>query len=198
MSSRGSRKTKRTVAARGFILLLTIAAAVGCNSHSEPELALQTYVDAVRDGRCGDALDLLSERSRYALDVLRVKPQDRHNPLPVEEYYCRPLFFEDCKAGKMTVASQQAETATVTMPCGRTQDGILPGFPSIFLKYEPRENELVLENGEWHIVLPFVIRIVEVREKEDRMRDAAMREYERKMSERGISPAPKKSPSPVR
>ncbi len=154
-----------------------------CNYRSEPEQAIHTYAGAVGDGRCDDALKFMSVRTRHAIEVLRVKPQHPQNPLPIEQYYCNKLTFEDCKLGKMTVIDQQADTAKVSMPCGRTQDGILPGFSSPFLKYEPRTTELVREDGEWHIVEPFVVRMIEIREKEDQMREVALRDQERRRLE---------------
>ena len=164
---------------------------------------MRAYVRAVRESRCDDALKVLSTRTRHAIDVLRVKPQHQWGPVPIEQYYCNKLAFENCKWEKMTLGDQRADTATVSMPCGRTQDSFLPGFSSPFLKYEPRITTLVREQGEWHVVDPFVIRFVEARETEDRMRDAALREHERVKREGGIastsrvvSPNPLLAPSP--
>lgn len=162
-----------------IVASLLVAWSGACSSGSDPERALEAYVRAVSENRCEDARKLLSERTNYALDSLRVKPQHPQNPLGIEEYYCNRLIFEDCKSGKMTLSDQSTDTATVSMPCGRTQDSILPGFSSPFLKYEPRATEMVREKGEWHVVAPMVIRIVEIRESEDRRRDAAIREHER-------------------
>ena len=89
-------------------------------------------------------------------------------------------MFENCKEKKMTLTIETGDTAKVSMPCGHTQDSILPGFTSMFLKYEPRTSELVREGGEWRVELPMPIRIVEVREREEQMRDAARREMERR------------------
>ena len=96
--------------------------------------------------------------------------------MPLEEYYCSIFTFEDCKLNEMSVKAGDGATATVTMPCGRTQDSFLPGFPSMFLKYEPRDWELVREEGHWRMVLPFVIKIVEVREREDQLREKALQD----------------------
>jgi hypothetical protein len=160
-----------------MISLLLVCYAVSCGHRSsDPERALENYVHAVNDGRCADARKLLSSRTIRALDYLHVKPQHPQNPLPVEQYYCNDLIFEDCKWNKMELTQKYADKATVSMPCGRTQDSFLPGFSSPFLKYEPRENELVREDGEWRIVLPFVIRMIEVREKEDQLREEALRQ----------------------
>jgi hypothetical protein len=111
-------------------------------------------------------------------------------PVPIEQYYYDALAFENCRLKQMTLSDQRADAATVSMPCGRTQDSILPGLPSPFLRYEPRITESVREEGEWHVVEPLVIRIVEVRETEDRMRDAALRERERVMREGAFAPTP--------
>lgn len=173
-----------------IVLLVAVALAAACQFRSEPELALDAYVYAVNEGRCDNARELLSTRSRYGLDVLRVKPQHRQSPLPVEEYFCTKLYFEDCKWGKMKLDEQTGDTARVSMPCGRTQDSIFPGFSSPFLKYEPRVTELVREDGEWHIVLPTVIRIVEIRDREDQMREDALRRQEEMRRESGLPPAP--------
>lgn len=175
---RGMAILGRTVA------LLLVAWTGACSSGSDPERALQAYVRSVSESRCEDARKLLSARTNHALDVLRVKPQHPQNPLPIEHYYCNNLIFEDCKWEKMTLSNQGADSATVSMACGRTQDSFLPGFSSPFLKYEPRVTEMVREEGEWHVVAPFVIRIAESRETEDRMRDAAIREHERRKRER--------------
>jgi len=95
--------------------------------------------------------------------------------VPIEHYYCYDLMFEDCKLGKMTLTFQRDPAAAVSMPCGRTQDGFLPGFPSPFLKYEPRVTELIYERGEWRVVLSYAITIAETREREERARAAAWR-----------------------
>ena len=163
---------------RTIALFLIAVYVTACNSGSDPELALGVYAHAVRENRCDDALKLMSERTRHAIDVLRVKPQHPQNPLPIESYYCNKLTFENCKVEKMTLAASQTDTATVSMPCGRTQDSFLPGFSSPFLKYEPRSFELIREDGEWHVVEPMVIRIAEIRETEDRMRDAELQRQE--------------------
>lgn len=168
---------------RTSALLLTVTLALACSSHSDPELALQSYARAVSENRCSDALNLLSARTIHAIDGLRVKPQHPQSPLPIEYYYCNKLTFEDCKLGKMTLSESRDDTATVSMPCGRTQDSFLPGFSSPFLKYEPRTTELVREDGDWHVVAPFVIRIAEIRESEDQRRAEAIRGHERRKRE---------------
>lgn len=160
--------------------LLTAVFAGACGRVSEPEKSLYDYATAVQSRRCGEAVEFLSMRTRHALEYLKAKPQDPQSPVPIEEYYCSKFAFEDCKIDKTALISSGPERAKVTMPCGRTQDGILPGFPSVFLKYEPREMDLVREGDEWHVELPFVIRIVEIREKEDQLREAAMRERQRR------------------
>jgi hypothetical protein len=162
----------------GFLAVTVFTSA--CGVRSEPEKALYAYAEAVRSRRCGEAMGFLSERTRYALDFLRVKPQHPQSQIPLEEYYCSKFAFEDCKLSDMNLTSAEANSATVSMPCGRTQDGILPGFPSMFLKYEPRETGLVKEDNDWRVVLPHVIRIVEIREREDKIRDEALREQERR------------------
>jgi hypothetical protein len=171
------------------VLLLLVAWVGACDSRSDPERALRAYVSAVNENRCDDAQKLLSARTNYALDALRVKPQHQHSPVPIEHYYCYKLIFEDCKWKEMTLIASQGDTASVSMPCGRTQDSFLPGFSSPFLKYEPRSTELVREEGEWHVVIPMVIRIVEIRETEDRRRDAILREQEHlRQKYEGIKP----------
>ena len=177
---------------RTVALLLVVAWAGACDSRSDPERALQSYVSAVSENRCDDAQKLLSARTNYALDALSTKPQHRHSSVPIEHYYCYKLIFEDCKWKETTLSASQADTATVSMPCGRTQDSFLPGFSSLFLKYEPRSTELVREEGEWHVVVPFVIRIVEIREKED----TAIREYRERQEQfkRAQSPSSKINP----
>jgi len=153
---------------------------LGCRAKSAPEQAMAAYVDAVREHRCETAVNLLSARTRHAIDFLRVKPQHPRDPVPLEHYYCYDLMFEDCKVNKMTLEVQSDQTASVSFPCGRTQDSFLPGFSSAFLKYEPRVTELVREEGEWHVELSFPITIVEARERAERARDAAIRELERR------------------
>lgn len=60
---------------RGVAFHLVVVWAGACRSRSDPELTLQAYVRAVGEGRCGDALKLLSARTRHAIDVLGVKSQ---------------------------------------------------------------------------------------------------------------------------
>lgn len=158
------------------ILVLALVWLGACRESSQPEKALNAYAAALRERRCGEALELLSARTRYSLDALRIKPQNPHTSVPLEEYYCSIFTFEDCKLNEMSVKASDGATATVTMPCGRTQDSFLPGFPSMFLKYEPRDWELVREEGHWRMVLPFVIKIVEVREREDQLREKALQD----------------------
>jgi hypothetical protein len=134
----------------------------------------------VREHRCDAAKNLLSARTRHAVDVLAVRPQHPRDPVPIEHYYCYDLMFEDCKVNKMTLEVERDQTAAVSFPCGRRGDSFLPGFSSVFLKYEPRVTELVREEGEWRVELPFVIAVVEAREREERARDAAMRNRERR------------------
>lgn len=178
------------------VLLLAAVCAGACSFPSEPERALEAYVYAVNEGRCDDALELLSTRSRHGLDVLRVKPQHPQNPLPIEEYYCRKLIFEDCKWGEMQLDESYGNAAKVSMPCGKTQDSFLPGFSSIFLKYEPRVTELMLEDGRWRVVVPRVIRIAEIREKEDRMLESALERDQELRKARGLPPAAPVKPRP--
>src|SRR5688572_2523864 len=170
-------------------LLLVAVFAGACSFPSEPEQALEAYVYAVNEGRCDDALELLSARSRRGLHILRVKPQHPQNPLPLEEYYCRKLIFEDCKWGEMQLDEAYGNVAKVSMPCGKTQDSFLPGFPSIFLKYEPRVTELMLEDGKWRVVVPTVIRIAELREKEDKMLESFLKRDQELRKARGLPPA---------
>lgn len=177
---------------KGLLLAAVIAAvivAAGCGKEkSAPEQAFAGYIDAVREHRCDAAKNFLSTRTRYALDWVTEQTgrvdEDRRAAgrphglpaAPIEHYYCYDLMFEHCKAGEMTLATEQGDTARVSMPCGRTQDSILPGFTSMFLKYQPRITDLVREEDEWRVVLPTLIRIVEVREQEDAAREA----YERR------------------
>lgn len=177
---------------KGLLLAAVIAAvivAAGCGKEkSAPEQAFAGYIDAVREHRCDAAKNFLSTRTRYALDWVTEQTGrvDEHRraagrphglpAAPIEHYYCYDLMFEHCKAGEMTLATEQGDTARVSMPCGRTQDSILPGFTSMFLKYQPRITDLVREEDEWRVVLPTLIRIVEVREQEDAAREA----YERR------------------
>ena len=168
------------VLSKSQIIIIALVAALvsGCEQRAEPEIALSDFAAAVNERRCSDAIEFLSARTRYSLDRLREKPQRTYDAVPLEEYYCSKFTFEDCKLGKMSVKNIDAETATVSMPCGRTQDSFLPGFPSMFLKYEPRDWDLVREDGRWRIVVPSAIRVVEVREKEDRLREQALRDRE--------------------
>lgn len=168
-------------------ILISIAAfAAGCRQYSEPEDTLRSYAGAVQERRCGDSLELLSSRTRFALDALREKPQHPHRPLPLEEYYCNRFTFEDCKVNELTLKTNQGDNATVSMSCGKTQDSFLPGFPSMFLRYEPRDFELVREEGRWRVVLPFVIKIVEIREREDQLREKALQEQKEFLERRRI------------
>ncbi|MEO7658455.1 MAG: hypothetical protein ABIV48_02475, partial [Pyrinomonadaceae bacterium] len=126
-----------------------------------------------------EALTFLSARTVYSIESLRAKPQRKREPVAVEQYYCDKLAFEDCRLNKISLAEENGDFAKVSVPCGRTQDSFLPGFSSPFLKYEPRETELIREEGRWFIIDPLVIKIVEMREKEERMRDEAMRQRAR-------------------
>lgn len=154
----------------------------GCRPAPEPApaQALAGYIDAVRGHRCDVAMTFLSARSRYAIAALIERPERPQLSIPIEHYYCYDLMFEHCKAKEMTVAAEQGDTAKVSMPCGRTQDSILPGFTSMFLKYEPRITDLVREEGAWRIVLPMPIRIVEIRERDEQLREEALRDHERR------------------
>lgn len=165
---------------RRSLALLAVIAVAGCRAKSGPEQALESYIRAVRAHRCDAAMSFLSARTRHAIESLIERPQHPQAPVPIEHYYCYDLMFENCKEKKMTLTSETGDTAKVSMPCGRTQDSILPGFTSMFLKYEPRISELVREGGKWRVELPMPIRIVEVREREEQMRDAARREMERR------------------
>ena len=173
---------------KSLIILIVLAAAVlsACERRTEPETALSDFAAAVNERRCSDAIEFLSARTRYSLDSLREKPQRPHEPIPLEEYYCSQFTFEDCKLGEMSLKKADAEIATVSMPCGRTQDSFLPGFSSMFLKYEPRDWDLVREDDRWRIVLPFVIKVVELREREDEMRERALREREEHLKRRKL------------
>ena len=174
---------------RIIITVLAAALVSACGQRTEPERAVTDFAAAVNERRCGDAIEFLSERTRYSLDRLREKPQRPHSSVPLEEYYCSKFTFEDCKLSEMSLKNMDADIATVSMPCGRTQDSFLPGFPSMFLKYEPRDWDLVREEGRWQIVLPFVIKIVEVREKEDQLREKALREREEHLKRRKLEEA---------
>ncbi len=90
----------------------------------------------------------------------------------------------------MSLKNADADIATVSMPCGRTQDSFLPGLSSIFLKYEPRDWDLVREEGRWRIVLPFVIKIVDVREREDEMLERILREREEYIKRKSAEGSP--------
>jgi hypothetical protein len=152
------------------IIIIVLAATLlsACERLSELEIAVNDFAVAVNERRCSDAIEFLSARTRYSLDRLREKPDRDHNPIPLEEYYCSQFTFEDCKLREMSLTKTEGESATVSMPCGRTQDSFLPGFSSMFLKYEPRDWSLVREDGRWRVALPFVLKIVEVRERKIR------------------------------
>jgi hypothetical protein len=171
---------------RAPVIALMFVALAGCRAQSGPEKAMYSYVRAVNEGRCDDAFNLLSERTRHALDVLRTRPLRPQEPVPIENYFCRPLMFEDCKWKQMTLSFQQGDTASVSMRCGSTQDSFLPGFSSVFLKYEPRLTELVREGDEWRRVDPVLIRILKIFETEDRAIEAEMRERARFQREREL------------
>jgi hypothetical protein len=161
-------------------LLVALTLFIGCREPSAPEQALAGYIHTVREHRCAEAMIFLSARTRHAVESLIERPQHPEAPVPIEHYYCYDLMFENCKVEKMTLIDQSADKAKVSIPCGRTQDSILPGLTSIFLKYEPRVNELVHEDGKWRVELPMSIRIIELREERDRARDVAIREMERR------------------
>ena len=161
-----------------MFVCLVIAGVLACRSRSAPEKAMIGYVDSVRGHQCETAMKFLSAPSRHAIDVLTVQPQDPHAAVPIEHYFCYDLMFEDCKLDKLTLKVQDDRTAVVSMPCGRTQDSFLPGFPSMFLKYEPRDTNLVREGDEWHVELPYAIAIVAAREREE-LAIAEMRERQR-------------------
>lgn len=172
---------------RTWLLTLSLFSVVlnfGCSTASEPEQIAKKYVVAIREGRCSDARQLLSERTNYALEYIRKHPPEPRNPLPIEEYYCGRFAFEDCKLSKVQLERLEQDTATVTISCGKTQDGFLPGWSSMFLKYEPRPIELVREAEEWKIVETYVNRFAEVREREEELREEAMRPYEQQKRER--------------
>lgn len=161
-------------------MLAAVILLTGCRDTPAPERALAGYIRSVREHRCDAAMNFLSARTRHAIQSLIERPQHPQAPVAIEHYYCYDLMFENCKEEKMTLMVESGDTARVSMPCGRTQDSILPGFTSMFLKYEPRVTELVREGGEWRVELPMPIRIVEVREREEQARDAARREMERR------------------
>ena len=171
---------------RIIILVLTAVLLSACERPTEPERALNDFAAAVNERRCSDAIEFLSARTRYSLDRLREKPQHPQAPVPLEEYYCSKVTFEDCKMDEMVLKNVDTEVATVSMPCGRTQDSFLPGFSSMFLKYEPREWQMLREDDRWRIVLPFVIRIVEVREREDQLREQVLRDQEEHLKRRKL------------
>lgn len=178
-----------------FVILLAVFFSA-CTHRTEPEAVLERYVYAVNEGRCEDAFVLLSKNSRDGLEMLRVRPQHPQSPLAIEQYYCQPLIFEDCKWGKMQLDSQAGDEAKVSMPCGHNRDSFLPGFSSPFLRYEPRVTDLVREDGAWRIVVPSVIRIVEIREREERVMEEVKRRNEEIRRKRGLPPPP--PPPPIR
>src|SRR5687768_515876 len=151
---------------RIFSLLTVIACMIACSNPSDPEKALQSYARAVTNRQCDEALRHLSARTRQAIEALTMEAQNRSSTVSREEYYCSRFTFEHCKWEETTLDEKQADTAKVSMSCGHTQDSILPGFSSIFLKYEPRVTDLVYEEGEWRVTIPHVIRKFEVEEKE--------------------------------
>lgn len=165
---------------RPITIALILTLAVACSRHSGPEKALEDYVAAIREGRCADARKLISYRSEQALRYLEENPQHPQNPLPITEYYCGQFAFEDCKPSKIELTSLTGEAAIVTMPCGRSQDSILPGFSSPFLKYEPRNTSLVLESGQWRVEEPHAIRIFEIKTREDEFRRQALEREEQR------------------
>lgn len=165
---------------RSRALLISLALVIGCGERSAPERAMEGYIRAVREHRCEAAVSFLSARTRHAVESLIEQPQHPGAPVPIEHYYCYDLMFENCKVDKMTLTVESGDNAKVSIPCGRPQDGIFPGFTSIFLKYEPRVTELVREDGQWRVELPVPIRIVELREEQERARQAAFREMERR------------------
>src|SRR5688572_3628070 len=159
--------------------------AVSCQRLSEPEKALRSYAGAVSERRCSDSLELISSKTRYALDVLREKPQHAQSPLPLEEYYCNKFTFDECKLDELTLKAVEGHTATVARSCGHSQDSFLPGFSSIFLKYEPRDFELVREDGGWRVALPFVIKIAELQERDHHLREKALQEHKIMLERKG-------------
>ena len=162
------------------ILVAPVMALAGCRERpSPPEQALAAYIASVREHRCDAAMGFLSARTRHAVESLIARPQHPHSRIPIEHYYCYDLMFEHCNADEMTLSVEQGDAATVSMSCGRTQDSILPGLTSVFLKYEPRLTELVRENNSWRVVLPTPIRIVELREQSDAAQAEALRAFER-------------------
>ena len=167
--------TRRSLALLAVVVLLT-----GCRDTSAPEQALAGYIRSVREHRCVAAMNFLSARTRRAIKSLTERPQHPQAPVPIEHYYCYDLMFDKCKEEEMTLTFETGDAAEVSMPCGRTQDSIFPGFTSIFLKYEPRVTKLVREGTEWRVELPIPIRIVELREREERARDTAKREVDRR------------------
>jgi hypothetical protein len=171
---------------RVIILVLVACLLSACEQRSEPERALDEFAAAVNDRRCSDAIGFVSARTRYSLDRLREKPQHPESPIALEEYYCSKFTFEDCKLGEMSLKNRSGAAATVSMPCGRTQDSFLPGFPSMFLKYEPRDWELLNEEGVWRVVIPSTIRIIELREREDQLREKLDREREEHLKRRQL------------
>lgn len=163
---------------RSWLAIVILIA--GCRDASVPEMTLAGYIRSVREHRCDAAMNFLSARTRHAIESLMERPHDPHAAVPIEHYYCYDLMFENCMDGKMSLTVESGGSAEVSMPCGRTQDSILPGFTSMFLKYEPRVTRLVQENGEWRVELPMPIRIVELRERQDRARDAAKNRMEQR------------------
>lgn len=161
-------------------LLLVISWAASCTTSTPPEKALKSYIQAVSEGRCAEALNLVSARTRYSLESLRLKPQRQWEPIGIETYYCNPIAFENCKSDNTSLIVPQPDAAKVSMPCGRSQDGFLPGFSSIFLKYEPRITEMTYEEGSWRVVEPMVIRIVELRDSEEKIRDEVLKRQRRR------------------
>jgi hypothetical protein len=108
--------------------------------------------------------------------------------IPIEEYYCRRLIFQDCKWKEIKLEQQTANTAKVAMPCGHAQDSFLPGFSSPFLKYEPRITELTLEDGNWRVILPDLIELAARREREKQWEEDARRRDEAIKRRLGLRP----------
>jgi hypothetical protein len=172
-----------------WILFALALACTSCKEDAEPLALLRSHVELVREGRCAEARKQLSARTEQALTYLERKPERGHSTVPINEYFCNKFTFEYCRTSEMSLTRMAGDDATVSMPCGRTQDSIFPGFSSIFLKYEPRETHLVREAGEWRVVVPHAIRKFEIREKEDQMVEAYLAQREQRKRERN-SPKP--------
>jgi hypothetical protein len=160
-------------------VLFTLVFSTACAKRSSAEVTLERYVTAIYERRCDDAKALLSEQTLRGLEKLRARPLRPNAPSAPEEYYCSKFAFEHCQLSKMELKEVSGDKAIISMPCGRTQDSMFPGFTSIFLKYEPHSVELIRESGNWFVKEPLVLRYAELREKEDLEYQRAMENHRR-------------------